>query len=78
MASWTCGLACKTALPVATVEAWLEENCKSNWSVRLADVDGVPGALNKKIEVLFEDREDMDTFKAGFKSFEAQKIRDVA
>ena len=75
MTSWTCGLACMTALSVDTIEEWMEGSCQGDWTVRLADFDGPLGSGKKKIEVLFEQREDMAIFKAEFKAFEAQTLR---
>lgn len=75
MSSWTCGLACVTALSINIIDDWLEESCQGEWTVRLADFDGPLRSGAKKIEVLFEQREDMASFKAGFKSFEAQILQ---
>lgn len=73
MGNLTCGLAYMTELSVSEVEAWLEASCPGDWTVRLAD-DGDPLARGKKkVEVLFENRADMDTFKARFKSYEAER-----
>ncbi len=74
MANFTCGLACMTALSLSEVENWLDSNCPDDWTVRLADGQGPLAGGKMKIEVLFETREDMATFKAGFKSFEAQAV----
>ena len=73
MGKLTCGLAYVTELSVGEVEAWLETHCPGDWTVRLAD-EGDPLARGKKkVEVLFENRADMDTFKARFKSYEAER-----
>jgi hypothetical protein len=74
MSSLTCGLAYVTALAIGEVEKWLEGNCPGDWTVRLADSDDAVPPGKKKFEILFELREDLDTFKARFKSFEAEKI----
>jgi hypothetical protein len=76
MASWTCGLACTTAVPVSRVEDWLTENCQGDWTVRLAGFAGDIDSGKKKIEVLFETRDDMATFKARFKAYEAEVLRE--
>ena len=73
MSSLTCGVAYVTALAVSEVEKWLEMNCPGDWTVRLADSDDALPPGKKKIEVLFELRDDLETFKARFKSFEEQK-----
>lgn len=68
----TCGLAYLTELSVSEVEVWLEANCPGDWTVRLADGEDPLKKGKKKVEVLFEERADLDTFKARFKSFEAE------
>ena len=73
MANFSCGLAYMTALSLSDVEGWLESNCPGDWTVRLADGENPLAQGRKKIEVLFETREDMATFKARFKTFEEQR-----
>jgi len=72
MGTLSCGLAYMTALSLSEVEAWLEANCPGDWTVRLAEGESPLAQGKKKIEILFETRADMDTFKARFKSFEAE------
>ncbi len=73
MAKMTCGLAYVTALPLSDVEDWLDANCEGDWSVGLAEGDDPIGGGKTKIEILFELRPDMETFKGRFKAFEEQK-----
>lgn len=73
MGNLTCGLAYMTTLKVGEVEAWLEIHCPGDWTVRLADDSDPLARGKKKVEVLFENRADMDTFKARFKSYEAER-----
>jgi hypothetical protein len=73
MGNLTCGLAYMTVLSVGEVETWLEAHCPGDWTVRLADDSDPLARGKKKVEVLFENRADMDTFKARFKSYEAER-----
>nr|MBC8158916.1 hypothetical protein [Alphaproteobacteria bacterium] len=73
MAQMTCGLAYVTALPLSEVEDWLDANCPGDWTVGLADGEDPIGGGKTKIQILFELRADLDTFKGRFKAFEAQQ-----
>lgn len=73
MGQLTCGLAYMTELSVGEVEAWMETHCPGDWTVRLADDSDPLSRGKKKVEVLFENRADMDTFKARFKAYEAER-----
>lgn len=74
MVQMTCGLAYSTALSLSEIESWLDKNCPGDWTVGLADGDEPIAGGKKKFQILFERREDLDTFKGRFKAFEEQKL----
>lgn len=53
-----------TADTIASLEKWLEANCRGKWSIGLADMD--EKRVKKTVRILFAEAEDKQRFVANF------------